>query len=386
MEKKVFCMSIISPVLGAGQIYNSSVLRGNTEVQDFADADTEIGIELQFYSNSGELVGIIGSQYERSNLVDLEIELKKIGDLTSFKFEIGRDVEVPFFNNMETRFYYNGVHWFSGILSIEPGQGRRNVQYEYEGKGFIDYANRVSVDKLYQNELLEDMVEDLIFNELAPNSRVLYNASLIDLPATTVTKLQLKNKKIIKGLDEILKIANTNYKTTQYRYGVNRNREFFFQPISNTVIFGFFEGYQFQEPDIESDISDLTNVIRLYRAKEDDQEVEEINDYTDSDSVDSWGEYIRDLVISDYIDTATAALIANYILERFSQPLIKIDTRNIIIEDSPYPFGFYSVNTRHTEYITPLSDFEDTGAWTLNISDTLFQEIELLKLIWQMEA
>jgi hypothetical protein len=225
-------MGTYYPVLGAGQIYGNVALRGNNTFQDFDDASHSGGIEIQFFSTTGELIGVIGSKYEKSNLKDVEIKVTKIGDVVGYKFAVGRALNIPFFNDVETRFFINGLHWFTGLLVYEPDQGRRDVQYEYVGKGFWDYTERITINKLYENKTLLFILDDIISNELVPNSRIVYNPNLINPPDLTVTKLEINDKTIEKALIKVLKYANNDYLNAQYRMGVNKNKEIFFELIS----------------------------------------------------------------------------------------------------------------------------------------------------------
>ena len=95
-------MGVLYPILGAGQIYGNVALRGNNLFLDFDDADHPGGIEIQFYSITGELIGVIGSKYEKSNLKRIEIKINKVGELIGYKFTVGRRLDIPFFNDVET--------------------------------------------------------------------------------------------------------------------------------------------------------------------------------------------------------------------------------------------------------------------------------------------
>jgi hypothetical protein len=155
---------------------------------------------------------------------------------------------------------------------------------------------------------------------------------------------------------------------------VDKYREFYFKPISNDIQFGLFEGKQYQEPDVESDFDDLVNAVNIYRANEDDTNTNFVLQEIDNDSVDIYGLKEKDLMISDYVDTNTAAKIAQAIVNRFKEPLIKQEVSELKVEDDPFPIGFYALNNRLTQYVYEISDFEDLYSWTLNVSNTTIQE------------
>ena len=65
----------------------------------------------------------------------------------------------------------------------------------------------------------------------------------------------------------------------------------------------YFEGYNYQDPDIENDASDIVNQVQLYRTiSGDDKNTEYVATYNDQDSIDLYGLYERKLTFSDYID------------------------------------------------------------------------------------
>jgi hypothetical protein len=363
-------MGVLYPILGAGQIYGNVALRGQNTFLDFDDADHPGGIEIQFYSITGELIGIIGSKYEKSNLKKVEIKINKIGDLIGYNFIVGRRLDIPFFNDVETRFFINGLHWFTGLLVYEPDQGRRNVQYNYQGKGFWNYTERITINKLYQNKTLAFILDDIIDNELVPKSGIVYDENLINPPNLTVTKLELNDKTIEDAFMTILKYANNDYINAQYRMGVNKEKKIFFDLIDTEISYGFFEGYQFQNPDIEIDTDELINKINIYRSKEDSDEVEFLTSINDSDSIDEWGERLDKLIIPDYVDSADGQKIAQAKLQLRKDPRIKIDIKELTVEDEPYEFTNYNINTRRTEYIINVSDFEALAAWNIQTSIT----------------
>lgn len=359
-------MGTILPILGAGIYYGNVALRGNTTFTDFDDADHPGGIEIQFYSITGELIGVIGSNYEQSNLKSVEIKINKIGELIGFNFTVGRRLDIPFYNDMETRFYINGIHWFTGLMVYEPDQGRRNVQYQYQGKGFWDYTKRTVINELYNDKTLDFAIKDIITTHLVPNSRIVYNPDLINPPSLTMTdKLEINDKTIEKAFEKLIKYANFDYKNHEYRMGVNLNNEIFFEEIDRTIAYGFFEGYQFQNPDIEVDTDDLVNKIRIYRCFENNQIVEFVLEISDADSINEWGERKQKLLIPDYADNTNLTRLAQAKLELRKDPRVKMEINELTVDDEPYDFASYNISSRHAEYSINVSDFEALASWSI---------------------
>jgi hypothetical protein len=364
-------MSLIPPILGAGIQIGNSILRQSETLTDFGDAITEVGIELQFYSKTGELTGVIGSSYENSNLVNIEVIQRLIGGIESFTFSIGRLVDIPFFNDQEVRFNYNGVHWFTMFLTWEPGQERRDVLFEFEGKGAIDFARRISVDNQYVGgETLTEIVKDVVENDLAPNSPIIYNESKINAGTYATTQLEFNNNTIEDLLNSILDLANRNIDSTRYRWYIDKHKEFVFEPVSNSIQYGFFEGYQFQSPDIEITANEMINRVRFWKTQLDLDTIFYVGQFSDSDSIDVYGIWQKDFIIPNFFDDVDASRLANSILKQNKDPQTRIEIQNLRIEDDPYPIGFYDINARRTDYIIQISDFENLAAWTRSLSAT----------------
>lgn len=363
---------IIPPISGAGQISGSSVLRGNLLVEEIVVPVTarRAGIEIQFFSATGDFVGMIGSGYTNAQLISLELIEKKIGGLESFSFSSSRDIDIPFANGLETRFYINGFFWYAAELIFKPNQDRKNVDFPFEGKGYSRYFGDIVINKLYENKTLDYILTDIIQNELAANSPVFYNGALISPPSITVTKLELNDSAIQEALDTVLKIANNDYSNNQYRFGVNKYKEFFFEIINPAVEYGFFEGYQYQEPDIEINTDEIINEILIYRALENQDTVEYVATEIDTPSQEDWGVRSRQLTIDSFVDSTTASNIANSIIQQKKDPITQITIDNLLLENEPYEMRFYHINNKQDDYSVVISEFDDLSEWTLNISNT----------------
>jgi hypothetical protein len=378
MEKEIlYLMGLLKPIMGIGQFYGNVILRGNSTFIDPLDINAPTGIEIQFYSPSGEFVGMVGTTFDDSNLINWEVEEKKIGGLEKFQFSITRLVDIPFYNQMETRMFINGKYWFSGELQLKPNEDRRNPNYIYEGRGWVSYLKEIKINKLYENKTLEFILKDILENDIAPETPILYNPSLIVPPNYTVTKLEFKKKTAKKAIDTVLEIANIDYTTNQYRYGVNKEKQFFFEEIDDEEIEGYFEGYQYQDPDVKEDLKAVINQIDIYRAQEDSQDVEFVSRVEDTESQGLYGIRNRDITISDFVDTTTAERIANAIIERFKEPITEIKINDLETKEDPYDIGFYLINNKRDDYSTAINEFENVSDWnTTNAPNTSITETQ----------
>jgi hypothetical protein len=354
---------------GLGTLAYGDPLRGTRSYISDLDITPPTGIEIQFFSLSGEFVGLVGTTFDNSNLVNLTLEERRIGGLNKFSFTISRTVNIPFYNRMETRFYIDSVLWYVGELDFRPDQDKREERYEYIGRGYIGYLKDIKIDKLYQNKTIKEIIVDLIENEL-DETPINYNPDLINPPNITITKIEFKNKTIDKAMKSLLEIANFDYNSEQYTYGIDTVKQFYFEKIPTDIETGLFEGYQYQNPDVKETTNEIVNKIDIFRAQEDSQQVEFITSVSDSDSIELYGEKYETMTISDFVDTNTAIKIAEAKIEHKKDPIVTAEIKDLVTEANPYPIRFYYLNNKVNDYIKLIDEFNNLNDWTRNIVNT----------------
>jgi hypothetical protein len=360
----------MSAIVGNGTIEGNSVIWKPTTIIDEANILPGFNLEIGFYSPSGEYVGSIQTNPDGAGFINFEIEEDRIGGLNSFEFEIDRDIDIPFYPLLECRFFLAGQQWYTGELIYQPTQDRREVTYRYEGNGYAEYLRRIKITTLYTNKTIEFIVKDLINTYAVPNSRIIYNPGLIVPPNINVTKFEIKNKDLWKTFERLLGIANFEYNTTQYTFGVDANRHFYFREVPRTVDLGLFEGYQYQNPDTKEDFKKVVNQVNIYRTQEGSQTTELVTVVNDLDSQARFGLKVRNLLIPIFVDTNSAIKIANAILERNNEPFSTVKVKDLETNDVPFPIQFYHLNNKINNYKKIIAEFELLTEWSFNIVNT----------------
>ena len=367
--------NFLPPAMGVGfSIYGLNILRGSNSYIPDEDIVSPFGIDILFFSTTGDLVGTIGNTYANTEYVGHKISEDLLGGFINMEFTVSRNPDFVFYNLMEVEIRVNAKHWFTGELVYTPGQERRDVNYTYTVRGYVEYLKKIKVDKLYENETVTDMVKDLIENEVAPNTPIQYNPGKIVLPSITVTKLEINNKSVFKALELILGIVNKDYATTQYRFYIEKFKDFAFMAVQDDPTYGFFEGFQFQDPDVEETIDKIINKIDIYRAVEGQDESEYVSTVEDTESQGLYGIRQSQIQISEYADQTTAENIANAKIERWKDPVTDFSIDNVILEDEPFPFEFYYLHSKYDNYTFLISEFEQLADWFLGISNTVVTE------------
>jgi hypothetical protein len=371
MEKAVlFIMALLGPVLGNGQINGNCGIWRPTSIIDDASIEPGFSIAVGFYSPSGEFVGNLQTSQDGAGFINFEIIENRIGGLDSFEFEIARRVDIPFYPLLECRFFISGQKWYTGELIYQPTQDKRETTYTYEGNGYAEYMKRIKVNTTYSNKTLEYIIDDLIRNQVVSKSRIIYNPELIEPPNISITKFEIKNKDIWKTMERLLEIANYDYNTNQYTFGVDKNRHFYFKEVSQEVDMGFFEGFQYQNPDTKENFKKVINQINIYRTQENSQDVELVTSVNDLDSQAKYGLKAKNLTIPVFLDTNSAINIANSILERNKEPFSTVNVKNLEAETEPFPIQFYQLNNKVNDYNKIIAEFELLSEWSYNITNT----------------
>jgi hypothetical protein len=84
---------------------------------------------------------------------------------------------------------------------------------------------------------------------------------------------------------------------------LDKNKMFYFNVVSEDIQDGFFEGFQFQNPEVENTDDDLVNRIKIYRTIEGSDEVEDVSTIEDTDSIGIYGLREEKLIISSFISS-----------------------------------------------------------------------------------
>lgn len=366
-------MALLKPIMGGGFYWNW-LLKGTRTYTPIASVSIPFGIEIKFYSPSNELVGTIGTGYDEAPHLNLNIIDKKIGGFEQGKLSISRNIDINFYNLLEARIYVQGRFWYSAELTYKPDLDRRDPVFEYQLKGYRQYLEKPKANEVYTSTNLYDVFEDLFLTYIDGKYPVIWDPGQVDLPSVSITKIEFNKKTIWKCFLRLLEIANTNFTTTQYELGVDKYRHIYFRPISNEIITGYFEGYQYQEPNVETNINDMVNKIDIFRNQEDSSVPEYVSTVEDTTSQGLYDIREENLLIADYVDINEAEKIANAKIERLKDPEISYEIENLPIELDPFEKGKYNVSSKRDDYNILINDCENVTEWVQSVTNTTISQ------------
>lgn len=370
-------MSIGTLALGGGYFLNNG-LRQGTEIQtpDLTSINTFSGINIIFYSPSNEQVANLTAGRGEGVKLEASLNFKKYGNLKSFKIEMIRNNEIPLFNGMKVRFYYNNLPFAYGYIDSIPETDQNKSIVEISGNGYIQKLRDKKISISYLNKTIDYILEDLgttYFLDLGFS----YNSTKIQTPGTIISSVDWSEKDLLKIIEDLIEISNTDFETIEYIYGIDQYGDFYFKGISEDEINAcYFEGYNYQEPEIEKDASNLVNQVQLYRTQSgSDKQTEYVNTYIDDDSIDMYGLYERKVTFSDYIDNTTSENAATGIIANQKDPKIRLTVNDLII-DSILEYGYYSLNNKKQDQKNIISDFALSSEWDTTLTTSSISIID----------
>jgi len=328
-------------------------------------------IAVKIYSITGALVADYYSNVHNNNGLSINLQVIKVGGLDTFSFTLANNFKDPLFNDMECRFFVDGVHWYSGYAEKIPELDSSTAEVVVEGRGFYHKLKDVIVNETYTAQTFDYILKDICSSYLGNSLNVLYDVAKISSPTITGIDVEFKDKKLFDVIYSLLKIANYNYQTTQYRFWVDKNKYFNFGSISTTNKATLFEGYHYQHPEVQSTRDKLINKVKAYRTTSaDDNKVELVSIYSDADSISNYGEVSKKVTFPDYLNSDGIKNIADGIIDKYKEPITKVNIVDYPIS-TIQDIGFYRLINKRFEHYTVVAKMESLTDWDVsNLNNT----------------
>lgn len=318
------------------------------------------------YSITGALVASFANNTESGENLRVICNEKRMGGLDQFKFDIPSTTTDPLFSDMECRIYVDGVWWFTGYADFIPNLDTYDPIIQIEGKGFVHKLEEKTINRSYTSQTLAAIIADIGTNELGTDINVLYDPAKITVPALTGITISFDDKSLFSVMEQLASLANYQYSTQQYTWGVDKEKNLYFEAIPTDMQSHLFEGYHYQFPDVSSLSGGLINRIKSYRTNGfDSKTVEYVADYEDAGSIELNGLFERKLTFPNYVDTTTIGNICTGILEKNASPLDRVEIDNLPVT-ARLPVGFYGLSNRRDKYFLTVNDMEDIADWDIS--------------------
>jgi hypothetical protein len=358
-------MALKGTISGLG-IFGNQILRGTISYTAAEQIIKPDNIKIGFYSQQGAYIGSLSTSNDHCGYLSLDLEEKRVGGLESFEFSLAKLPNFTFFNQMVVRIYIKGNHWYTGELDYKSEQETKDVIKKYVGTGYIKYLKDQKIKISYSNKTIKYIIEDLLDTYIVGFTPLEYNSGDINPRNIILTTIEFNNKSLFDIFKDLLEISNENYNNAQYTYGVDNDKFFYFDEISQDTIRLFSEGFQFQEPKIKVNTKDIVNQVDVFRAQSGSQVIEPVSQLNDTTSQEKYGVKNIDLTINNYYEQTLAERIAKAKIEKFKNETIELQIKKLQITNR-LDIGFYKIATRRLEYIIQISDFNTFMDWIQSI-------------------
>lgn len=363
--------------LGGGGFLGVGLRQATTIVApDITGINTFNGLSVTFYSPYGEQIATLTAGRGAGVKLESEMTFSKYGNLESFDLMVKRNIDIPFFNGMNTRFYFKNLPFAYGYIELVPPTDQTSSVISLRGYGYSKKLNDKKITATYSSSTVSAILADLgstYFLDLGIN----YNPTKLQSPVLSVSSATWDDKSIIDIIDDLVSMCNTAFSTVEYIYGVDESGDFYFKGIgTDTIEKAYFEGWNYQNPETEYDAESLINKVLLFRTTSGDNKTTEyVNTYTDSDSIDKYGIYDKKITVPDYIDNTTAENIANGVIAEWKDPKYRITVSDLII-NNVLPFAYYTVTNKRQDQIIVDSEFASDTEWGGDYSAYAFDIID----------
>ncbi|GAH55312.1 unnamed protein product, partial [marine sediment metagenome] len=164
----------------------------------------------------------------------MEFELLEQGGCGAFSFTlaepytqavIDKDYRVAF------HFFSRAEPWFTGKILRKPIEGTKK-EMTYSGWGYFNELEKKIINtEITPGQNITTAVETILDTDIVPYTSILKNASLLKQVAghTLVATIDVNDEYAKWVFDRLSELA------VDYKFGVNADREFYFQPVDTAV-------------------------------------------------------------------------------------------------------------------------------------------------------
>lgn len=296
--------------------------RAAAVIVDYPQQDS--GFVISFYDKLGIRTGQISSEILKNPLASLEFEITETGcGKCTLTLDKNHGLTLDYNQRFDIALFGGNAPWYSGYIQNRPLPGGTETTAVYSGYGFFDQLDDVIINETYENTEISGIVTDIMQTIIEPKTDIVFNSSKITSTDYTATKLAfeyIKAKEAVKTLAEF---------ATDYVYGVDAAREFFFKPINTEINENsrLWVSYHLQDFKPEEDTNTVVNFFYVKGGKLSDEGENLYSDisgnpipFYDQTSIDTYGRKEDILSVPSAIADADIARWGQSELDRRKNP------------------------------------------------------------------
>jgi hypothetical protein len=317
-----------------------------------------------FFSTSGQEIGSLFGGRDAAEKLNFSVVVEKNGGIKEAAITFVKKNEIPLFNGMKALIYWKSSKLGTVFIRNIPDTDTASETITITGVGLYQRLREKTIDKEYNSQTILQILTDLQTD--IEGQDITYDSLLVVPPSITITKIKFEDETIASAIERLLAVANFDLSTTEYVTGVDHDEKFYFIALESDAQTQYFEGFDYQSPQVDIETTKIINAVRAYRTTDADSKATEfVALYQDTDSIDENGEQERKTTVPSFTNDATIGQIANGILDNRKDPKKRIALNNLTSE-ARLDNGFYKISNKRQLQRVVVSEFTDLSEWTIS--------------------
>jgi len=293
------------------------------------------GAELRVYDDVGRLVGICSSEWGTQTLLSARATVTTAGpgalefslaERPAWAMTHGTRVDLHLWGGPEPV--------WGGYITSAPSALSTRRPYRYDAVGWrSQLAGVIIPQQTWSGWRIVQVVRDLVRRYVEPRTSIVMDPILIDERATYILgDYRAERATLTSVLDDLRDLAGL------YVWGVDAQRRFRFQPVSQEVGWHWWVGVHCTECEAEEDSSKLANRIWVKMGKRLPQTSDQWLTYPLEDlaSQRTYGARDGSITAPSVFSEADAVRMASVTLAERREPTVRLRLRGLAVEE-PVP-------------------------------------------------
>lgn len=186
---------------------------------------------VKVYNDDGTKLAEWGSSIKNNPVLKLDFELLETG-CGAFSMTLGElpaTAALDYGMRLDIHLFGDALPWYSGLVLERPVAGTTVTPYLFKGYGFFQQLEWLLVNTTFESEDIAAVAKSILQTTIEPDTKIVYAASKITNVGYSVTKLRFDNIDCKEAMKQLAEFA------TDYVYGVDELREFFFRPLNTDI-------------------------------------------------------------------------------------------------------------------------------------------------------
>ncbi len=311
-------------------------------------------VQVIFYNKDGTKTAIFSRDTENNPFNKIEFENIKTGcgsATLNFK-QFPSFAEISYGQRIDIYLFADKRPWYSGHVLTRPDSGGTGTDYKITCYGYFDKLEKVLIFGTYENQEIADIVRN-ICRQVEAKTGIVYNDNKIYDVGYDIKKIVFDGVSAKEALEQLSEFA------TDFIYGVDEYREFFFRPRVDEINeeARFWVGQHMDGFEPTQSIDKIVNYARIKGAAIDGEGESWLATVEDKESQDLYGVSEEVWTLPTAYTAADAERWGQSELAKYKNPVLSAKATGVKLK-YPKPDGVFWVRRLSTDGQALISDKE----------------------------